>query len=81
MAFAFGSVFSDRFGKSTTTGDISLNAVLESGYKIVGAAARIFEEAKAETNKLGINLLGASSFATKDCDELMLPDFVYGASF
>ena len=58
------------------TGDISLNAVLESGHKNVGAAARIFEEAEAETNKFGINLLGAISFATKDCDELMLPDFV-----
>ena len=56
--------------------EISLNVVLEAGHRNAGAAVKIFEEERKQMIGFGINLLGSVTFADKDCDELMMPDFL-----
>jgi Protein of unknown function (DUF3800) len=67
----------DKFKDHADIEDCTFNVVLESGHKNAGAAVVIFEEIQKETKELGINLLGALSFAGKDqCQEFLLPDFL-----
>jgi len=62
--------------------ETSLNVVIEGGHKNVGSVTKIFDETKKEISRLGINLLGTITVATKDCSsELMIADMMAYAAF
>jgi hypothetical protein len=65
-----------------TIDETSLHIVIEGGHKNVGAAAKIFDETQKDISKLGVDILGTLSIATKDrSDELMIADMMAYAAF
>jgi hypothetical protein len=74
----------DRLGTHKKFSETRLNVVLESGAKGADDAKRIFDETRQETERIGLNLLGTLTFASKgdpDSDALWLPDFLAHVTF
>jgi len=53
-----------------------LNIVMERGHKNAPDAARIYDEEATNLQKYDCNLLSGLTFASKDCEPLMLADFL-----
>ena len=61
-------------------GGARLSIVIESGHKNDGDCLRIFQDVKKRHWRLGHNMLGKCTIASKkECQELMLADFLSGA--
>ncbi len=65
-----------RLGPHKTFAESRMHVVMESGHRHAGDAERVFNEEKKELEGLGCNLLSSITFAGKDCDPLMVADFI-----
>jgi hypothetical protein len=65
-----------RLGTHKKFDQTSLHVVVESGHRHAGDAARVFDEERLEFHNLGCDLLKTITFAGKECDPLMIANFI-----
>lgn len=80
LAYISSELFK-RYGKDKRFQKMKLSLVVENGHKNSGSLLAIFKEESELLKSYGLSLLQTLTFADKDCDPLMIADFLSHTSY